>query len=642
MMNTPIKFLYIFSFLLASMSCATSALGADNTWVGGDGTWETASNWSGGTVPMIPDDVIIAGAVAVTSTGAANAALSLNNSASVNINSGLLDILDTATNGGDIVVNAGTFEANFFSNNADGSVLASGADSTVSTVLVLDNAGAVTVGDAAALVAPDFSNTGDVVVNSGGSINAAVMLSDVAGTIALSGEGSTFDVLGHVTNSGELGVENGGQFSASSLINNRLVNISEAQFSLDSINNTNGSVFDAAGPSTDVMVTGNLLNHGAFSARDGATATFLSIGNEQQLVIDTGADIHTTSITNGAPAEITVNGSGSQLQLTDNLQSAGAIEVSASGALVAKSIGNTGELDVSASGTIETESIYNAAGGTTRVTGGGTAVNLSNNFENAGVLRVSNDAQIDAASVMNTGSTEISTSASLMSTSYVNTNTATTDVQGSGTTLDVDGVLQNFGTLTVTDAGLAQAKSFVQLGGLTHIDAATIGSSDTGVEILGGNLEGVGDVAGDLIIGSAGAVLPGLPSDPTATISVDGALQLDGTYFVDIAATPSDAYDRIVATGSVLLGGTLSVQLLNGFEPVVGDFFDIALGSDVMGLFAATDLPVFDGRTFDVVIGSDFARLTVTAVPLPASLIFLATGVLCLLRRSLCNLKASV
>ncbi len=59
------------------------------------------------------------------------------------------------------------------------------------------------------------------------------------------------------------------------------------------------------------------------------------------------------------------------------------------------------------------------------------------------------------------------------------------------------------------------------------------------------------------------------------------------------------------------------MKLLGGFEPLIGDTFDIVLGTSVAGAFATEILPVFDGRTFDVVLGLDFVRLTVTAAPIP-------------------------
>jgi hypothetical protein len=114
---------------------------------------------------------------------------------------------------------------------------------------------------------------------------------------------------------------------------------------------------------------------------------------------------------------------------------------------------------------------------------------------------------------------------------------------------------------------------------------------------------------------------------------VDGALLLGGTLSIDIAGSAASDFDRIVASGDILLGGILDVSLLSGFEPIVGSSFDILLGSSVAGSFSSTLFPVFDGRTFDIVLGAELFRLTVSAIPIPAAVYLFVPGCLLLFTR---------
>ncbi|MEM6334904.1 MAG: hypothetical protein AAF823_16350 [Planctomycetota bacterium] len=78
-----------------------------------------------------------------------------------------------------------------------------------------------------------------------------------------------------------------------------------------------------------------------------------------------------------------------------------------------------------------------------------------------------------------------------------------------------------------------------------------------------------------------------------APLSVPGGADLTGNYTqnsgsleVEIGGvTPGTEYDQLVVTGSASLAGGLSVVLANGFEPMLGDSFEVLVSGGLAGEF---------------------------------------------------------
>ena len=115
--------------------------------------------------------------------------------------------------------------------------------------------------------------------------------------------------------------------------------------------------------------------------------------------------------------------------------------------------------------------------------------------------------------------------------------------------------------------------------GILQVDGSIANSS----QILiggGGTLDGSGTV-GNVMVLSNGALAPG----DGAGILHTGSLTLaaGANFFVEVAGT---AHDQAAVTGTVnVAGAELSVSLLSGFHPAVGDEFTILAndGSDPIG-----------------------------------------------------------
>ncbi|WP_372897006.1 CARDB domain-containing protein, partial [Stieleria sp.] len=112
-----------------------SAQAAPVSWIGGDGDWTTAANWSTGQVPDAEDDVILDNAaVTVTISVGGQAVRSINGSGNLQITGGSLTIHDGSVLSGSLVVNNGATlaasgpDASF---TADGTVNLDGASLTV-------------------------------------------------------------------------------------------------------------------------------------------------------------------------------------------------------------------------------------------------------------------------------------------------------------------------------------------------------------------------------------------------------------------------------------------------------------------------------------------------------------------------------
>jgi len=176
----------------------------------------------------------------------------------------------------------------------------------------------------------------------------------------------------------------------------------------------------------------------------------------------------------------------------------------------------------------------------------------------------------------------------------------------SGATLDIDSVAAFFasGSTTTLNANL-------ELHGdaLVESSATFTGSADLVVSATG-RLRTTGDVTFDHDMISHGTVAPG-SSPALININGDFTQSATGVLEIEVAGTALAEFDRLGVGGFAQLGGTLSAVLIDGFVPQIGDTFEILTAPFVVGAFANENLPVFSGRTFDVVYNSQSVVLQV-------------------------------
>lgn len=124
------------------------------------------------------------------------------------------------------------------------------------------------------------------------------------------------------------------------------------------------------------------------------------------------------------------------------------------------------------------------------------------------------------------------------------------------------------------------------------------------------------DVVGDVILGAGGRFQPGGDPDVfnivgNCDLSDGGAGGGETNIFIGGAGTAGVNYDQLVASGTITLGGTLNLVLLQGYIPQVGDTLNIIQGGAVTGSFAQIVAP---GLTINPVAGASGLSLTVTSV----------------------------
>jgi len=197
-------------------------------------------------------------------------------------------------------------------------------------------------------------------------------------------------------------------------------------------------------------------------------------------------------------------------------------------------------------------------------------------------------------------------------------------------------------TMTVTDSTVIANDIEVNTNATLIVENSTLDSS---VSIFGGNVQmnnvqGAGYRNGiDIIVanngffggsGVLGYVDVGYSSSGTLSVgNSPGHLQVenyiqhaDGTLIMEIGGYQQGIdfdYLEILYDNPAILDGTLEVQLLNGFNPLVGDSFELITADYISGEFSTLILPELNGpKYFEVIYDPGRVYMTV-AVPLPAS-----------------------
>ncbi len=142
----------------------------------------------------------------------------------------------------------------------------------------------------------------------------------------------------------------------------------------------------------------------------------------------------------------------------------------------------------------------------------------------------------------------------------------------------------NAGNVTINETcELTANDGYVQNDGTTTVNGILDVNGDP-LTLEGGVLNGTGTVEGE-VENAGGTVSPGL-SAGTLTISGDYEQQDCSTLHIEIGGyVANDDYDVLAVTENVTLGGTLTLELINGFIPQIGDSFQILTGGSVSGYF---------------------------------------------------------
>ena len=194
-----------------------------------------------------------------------------------------------------------------------------------------------------------------------------------------------------------------------------------------------------------------------------------------------------------------------------------------------------------------------------------------------------------------------------------------------------DGMINVSGTTTIAANG-----TLLQSAGV--LTTAILDNTAGGLLTFTGGTMHVETFNGDLV-NDGGILAPG-NSPGNTTVNGNYTHTSAGTLEIEIGGlVASDDYDQLIVEGLTdLSGGTLDLLLLDDFEPVPGQVFDILFANAITGMFATINQPtglappLFGISVIDLPSSSQQAlRVNVLReIPEPASLTTLAAGLLAL------------
>jgi T5SS/PEP-CTERM-associated repeat protein len=160
---------------------------------------------------------------------------------------------------------------------------------------------------------------------------------------------------------------------------------------------------------------------------------------------------------------------------------------------------------------------------------------------------------------------------------------------------------ESVGSISITGSG----STWNNTGSMTLLKGtATIIVADGGTLTFGARLDlGFGVLAGDgnvngSVANGSGTVAPSSLTSSYGTLHITGAYNqfTGGKIQIEIGGTTlGTEYDRLAASNSIGLGGTLQVTLAPSFTPAQGNVFDILDFTSTNGTFSTLTLPALPG-----------------------------------------------
>jgi len=210
--------------------------------------------------------------------------------------------------------------------------------------------------------------------------------------------------------------------------------------------------------------------------------------------------------------------------------------------------------------------------------------------------------------------------------SGVNTYTGDTDVQQGTLALSHDTSNNNIATSPLVRVAQGATLDVTGLNGSQLVLAS------------GQTLKGNGTVNGNLGVAAGSTIAAG---ESPGHLTISGNYTQSGTMLAELAGTvQGTSYDWIEVLGQATLGGTVDVDLIDGFLPTAGDYFDILTAadgitnldlSDVTFDFTGAAAPGISWQAQIVSWGTGSGEaLRLTAVPEPGIVALFASGMISL------------
>jgi T5SS/PEP-CTERM-associated repeat protein/autotransporter-associated beta strand protein len=371
------------------------------------------------------------------------------------------------------------------------------------------------------------------------------------------------------------------------------------------------------GMGKNLIVAGMLIEIGGALILNGGAISYTNALTLAGGAINGTAPLNNTAQINGYG---TIGGSGGFTNSGGMTASAGILTLSKTGALsnsgtisllpggqlqlTGGSLANTGRIHFNGGTLGGAATLNNNLSGV--IAGNGTMASpLSNNA--GGELRAEPGKSLTLTGSGNTNSGEINLYGGLLEFTQNLTNNAGGFISGNGT-LSVGNVLTNNGTMNFSGSAnvvgdvtnSATGKVISSGGGPTTFfdDVANQGEIRTSAgsfTVFFGSVSGAGAFTGPGTTNFEGDLKPG---NSAAAVQFAGNVVLgsDAALQIEISGiTAGGQYDQIDVAGELTLGGALAISLINGFNPTVGNSFDVLDWGSLSGTFSIIDLPALPG-----------------------------------------------
>jgi outer membrane autotransporter protein len=418
--------------------------------------------------------------------------------------------------------------------------------------------GSLTVGNA---------GTGVLTVSNGGMVSSSVgylgWLAGANGTVTVSGVGSTWGMASMIVGengTGTLTVQGGGAVSSS----NSSVGGSSGGSGTVTVTGTGSRWTNSADLSVGQLDTGTLTvsNGGTVSNANGFLGS-LSNGAGTAMVTGTGSTwtnlnlmvgrVGTGTLTVANGGLVSLNSGAGVLDVAFFAGSTGVVNIGAAPAGAAQAAGTVvaGEVRFGAgTGSLNFNHTDPAYTFSTRITGSGVLNHYAGTTVLTGANTYSGGTTVSGG-VLQGNSTSLQ--GAITNNAAVSFNQATTGTYA--------GAMTGIGSLTKMGAGNLVLTGVNTYNGATSVNAGTLsvnGSiSNSAVTVNNGGVLGGSGTVGSTTIASGGVLAPG---NSIGTLTVNGNLSFAAGSIYRVEVDAAGANDRINATGTAALNGTVDVQ----------------------------------------------------------------------------------
>ncbi len=191
------------------------------------------------------------------------------------------------------------------------------------------------------------------------------------------------------------------------------------------------------------------------------------------------------------------------------------------------------------------------------------------------------------------------------------------------------------GALTVTSGTVELPSGFGGAGGNVTIDAGasliasgsisrnlitqgSISGPTVGSLVFNGSVRGAGNYTGNIVMNGAFS-----PGNSPAAVTVTGNLTLGAGVVttMEIGGTTAGVnFDQLIVTGTLTFGGTLAINLIDGFAPSYGQSFKLFDAANYQSAFAVQQLPTLGNNLdWDISVLNSTGVITVSGIPEPAT-----------------------